>query len=118
MGGGRGATGWRATERQWQRWRAPHPGNHPALPHPTNSTHPPSPTFTRLSSPARSHALDANGLNHLYPRSSKKFEAAVAAFRSGHASAAAAAGQAKCGRRGLGGARRLGWLGWLQEAGR
>lgn len=41
-----------------------------------------------------SHALAANGLPHLYPRSAKKFEAAVAEFRTGHAAAVAAAGQA------------------------
>lgn len=45
-------------------------------------------------SPACSHALAANALPHLYPRSSKKFEAAVAEFRSGHEAAMAAAAQA------------------------
>jgi hypothetical protein len=38
-----------------------------------------------------SHALRENGLPHLYPRNAKKFEAAVAEFRSGPAATAAAA---------------------------
>ena len=65
----------------------PLPGFLPFLVHHSNSS-------ALLSTASCSHALSANGLPHLYPRSSKKFEAAVAEFRSGHEAAMKAAAQA------------------------
>lgn len=43
-----------------------------------------------------SHALTTNGLPHLHPSSSKKFEQAVLDFRAGHEAAMAAADAPRC----------------------